>query len=133
MIINKIKPWCNEQKIAIGNFPIKINSIVGLVDLIEGGKVSSSIAYSRLFPELIEQPEKSPQVLAEELNLLQSKDEDFLEKIVNEVLEKNPDKVAAYKKGKKNLIGFFMGEVMRASKGKAEPKSTKEILMRKMS
>ncbi len=132
LIINKIKPWCNEQKIAIANFPIKINSITGLVDLIESGKVSSSIAYSRLFPELIKQPEKSPQALAEELNLLHSNDEDFLEKIVNEVLEKNPDKVAAYKKGKKNLIGFFMGEVMRASKGKAEPKSTKQILMRLM-
>ena len=56
----------------------------------------------------------------------------FLEKLVEEAIEKYPDKVAAYKKGKKGLIGFFMGEVMRASKGKAEPKSTNALLRKKL-
>ena len=133
LIINKIKPWCNDKKISISDFPIPINSIPAFVALIESGKVSSSIAYQKLFPKLIEQPEKTPDTLAEELNILQSADEDFLEKIVNEVLEKNPDKVAAYKKGKKNLMGFFMGQVMRSSQGKAEPKATTALLMKKLS
>jgi aspartyl-tRNA(Asn)/glutamyl-tRNA(Gln) amidotransferase subunit B len=79
--------------------------------------VSSSIAYQRLFPALISSPEKSPEALAQELNLIQSNDADFLGKIVNEILEKNPKEVEAYKKGKKNLIGFFMGQVMKNSKG----------------
>ena len=133
LIINKIKPWCNDKKIDISSFPIPTSSIPAFVELIESGKVSSSIAYQRLFPKLIEQPEKIPDVLAEELNILQSADEDFLEKIVNEVLEKNPDKVAAYKKGKKNLMGFFMGQVMRSSQGKAEPKATTALLIKKLS
>ncbi len=133
LIINKIKPWCNDNKITISDFPIPTDSIPAFVELIESGKVSSSIAYQRLFPKLIEHPEKTPDALAEELNILQSADEDFLEKIVNEVLEKNPDKVAAYKKGKKNLMGFFMGQVMRSSQGKAEPKATTALLMKKLS
>jgi len=133
LVINKIKPWCNDNKIAISDFPIPKKSIPDFVELIESGKVSSSTAYQRLFPKLIEQPEKMPLALAEELNILQSADKDFLENIVNEVLEKNPDKVAAYKKGKKNLMGFFMGQVMRSSQGKAEPKATTALLMKKLS
>jgi len=133
LIINKIKPWCNDKKISIVDFPIPIKSIPSFVELIGSGKVSSSIAYQRLFPELIKQPGKTPDELAEELNILQSADEDFLEKIVNEVLEKNPDKVTAYKKGKKNLMGFFMGQVMRSSQGKAEPKATTALLLKKLS
>ena len=80
---------------------------------------------------MIESPEKTPKTLAESLNLIQSDDTDFLEKIVLDILKRNPDKVKAYKNGKKGLIGFFMGEVMRQSKGKAEPKATNELL-RKM-
>ena len=128
LIINKVKPWCQEEKVSISDFPIKKENIIGFVKLIEEGKVSNSIAYQRLFPALITQPEKTAQHLAEEMDLIQSNDEGALLEIVNEVLEKNPDKVTAYKKGKKNLIGFFMGEVMRSSKGKAEPKSTNALL-----
>ena len=132
LVINKIKPFCNEEKMAISGFKISSKSFAEFADLIESGKVSSSIAYQRLFPALISAPEKSPETLAQELNLIQSNDEDFLEKIVNEVLEKNPKEVEAYQKGKKNLIGFFMGQVMKNSKGKAEPKSTNALLRKKL-
>ena len=68
--------------------------------------------------------------MAEKMNLLQSSDSDFLADIVKEVLAKNPEKVAEYQKGKKGLIGFFMGEVMKASKGKAEPKTTNALIVK---
>jgi aspartyl-tRNA(Asn)/glutamyl-tRNA(Gln) amidotransferase subunit B len=55
-----------------------------------------------------------------------------LEKIVDEVLAANPDKVAEYRKGKKGLIGFFMGEVMKKSQGKAEPKATNALVAKKL-
>jgi len=132
LIINKIKPFCNEEKMAISALKVSAKSFAEFADLIESGKVSSSIAYQRLFPALISTPEKSPEILAQELNLIQSDDEDFLEKIVNEVLEKNPKEVEAYQKGKKNLIGFFMGQVMKNSRGKAEPKSTNALLRKKL-
>ena len=73
-----------------------------------------------------------PLAIAEALNLVQSDDADFLEKLVDEVLAKNPDKVKAYQKGKKGLIGFFMGAVMKASKGKAAPKTTNALLTKKL-
>jgi aspartyl-tRNA(Asn)/glutamyl-tRNA(Gln) amidotransferase subunit B len=132
LIINKIKPFCNEEKMAISALKVSSKSFAEFADLIESGKVSSSIAYQRLFPALISTPEKAPEILAQELNLIQSNDEDFLEKIVNEVLEKNPKEVEAYQKGKKNLIGFFMGQVMKNSRGKAEPKSTNALLRKKL-
>jgi len=132
LIINKILPWCNEQKLEIGQFPVSFKQLSAFIQLIDGGKVSNSNAYQRIFPQLIEQPERSPLEIAKELNLIQTSDEDFLEKIVDEVLAKNPDKVSAYQKGKKGLLGFFVGEVMRQSKGKAEPKTTNALLIKKL-
>jgi len=90
------------------------------------------MAYQRLFPAMVEKPGQPVLKLAESLHLLQSSDAKFLEKLVDEVLEKNPEKVAEYKKGKKGLIGFFMGEVMKASKGKAGPKAANEVILRKL-
>lgn len=131
LTINKILPYLADKKITIDDFPISVAQLSAFLQLIEEGKVSSSIAYQRLFPSLIEQPLIAPLSLAQSLNLVQSADADFLETLVAEAIAKHPDKVKAYQKGKKGLIGFFMGEVMRNSKGKAEPKTT-NALLRKM-
>lgn len=80
----------------------------------------------------MEKPGHSPTLLATEMNLLQSADSDFLEKLADDVLTRFPEKVAEYKRGKKGLIGFFMGELMKASKGKAEPKATQQLLEKKL-
>lgn len=132
LMINKVLPYLNESKTELSDFPITHKNLAAFIQLIEEGKISASIAYTRLFPKMIEKPSMAPLEIAEALNLLQSADEGFLEKLVEEAIEKYPDKVAAYKKGKKGLIGFFMGEVMRASKGKAEPKSTNALLRKKL-
>lgn len=131
LVINKINPWLSEEKKGIGEFPITHQQLGALIQLIDDGKVSNTIAYQRIFPELLDS-KKMPLEIAEALNLVQSDDVDFLEKLVDEVLAKNPDKVKAYQKGKKGLIGFFMGAVMKASKGKAEPKSTNALLVKKL-
>ncbi len=132
LIINKILPWCQERKLEIGKFPVDFDKLAAFVQLIDQGKVSNSNAYQRIFPQLIEQPERSPLEIAQQLNLIQTSDENFLEQITDEVLAKNPAKVAEYQKGKKGLLGFFVGEVMRASKGKAEPKMTNALLIKKL-
>ncbi|MEM1121504.1 MAG: Asp-tRNA(Asn)/Glu-tRNA(Gln) amidotransferase GatCAB subunit B, partial [Bacteroidota bacterium] len=108
-----------------------LKQLGALIQLINDGKVSNTIAYQRLFPELLT-TKKMPLEIAEAMNLVQSSDGDFLEELVAEVLAKNPDKVKAYQKGKKGLIGFFMGAVMKASKGKAEPKATNTLLAKKL-
>ena len=125
-------PYCREQEIRLKDFPVDFGRLAGFINLIESGKVSPAIAYQRLFPALVENPGKDPLELAEILNLLQSEDQGFLEALVDEVIKANPDKVAVYQKGKKGLLGFFMGEVMKKSKGKAEPKATNALLRKKL-
>ncbi|MEM6318402.1 MAG: Asp-tRNA(Asn)/Glu-tRNA(Gln) amidotransferase subunit GatB [Bacteroidota bacterium] len=131
LIINKINPWLSETKSAISDFPATHEQLSALIQLVDDGKVSNTIAYQRIFPQLLT-TKKMPLEIAESMNLLQSSDDDFLAQLVQDVLDKNPDKVKAYKKGKKGLIGFFMGQVMKASKGKAEPKSTNALLVKKL-
>jgi aspartyl-tRNA(Asn)/glutamyl-tRNA(Gln) amidotransferase subunit B len=70
--------------------------------------------------------------IAASLNLIQDSDEDNVTAWVNEVLNKMPDKVIEYKKGKKGLIGLFVGEVKKVSKGKADPRLTNDILLKKL-
>lgn len=132
LVVNKIMPWAAESGNGIEAFPVDASGLAAFLQLIEDGKVSASMAYQRLFPELVKSPDTPPLGLAQSLNLLQSSDSDFLEKIVDEVLAANPDKVAEYRKGKRGLLGFFMGEVMRKSQGKAEPKATNEVVARKL-
>ncbi|MCC6727372.1 MAG: Asp-tRNA(Asn)/Glu-tRNA(Gln) amidotransferase subunit GatB [Saprospiraceae bacterium] len=132
LAINKILPWAAETGSGLESFPVAVGQLAEYLQLIEEGKVSASIANQRLFPELVKFPSASPLELAQSLNLLQSSDSGFLEKIVDEVLAANPDKVAEYRKGKKGLIGFFMGEVMKKSQGKAEPKATNELVAKKL-
>jgi len=128
LIINKINPYCHEQGIAISEFPLTPTSLSEFIDLIDSGKVSNTIAYQKVFPELVNNPSSTALAIAEQHNLIQSSDSDFLTDLVQAVLDKNPDKVNAYKKGKKGLLGFFMGEVMRNSKGKADPKATNTLI-----
>ncbi len=128
LVINKIIPWLKEQNLSIEDFPIGIDQLSAFLGLIDDGKVSASIAYQRLFPVLLQNPSSQVLDLAQQQNLIQSNDAEFLENIIQEIIEKTPDKVSAYRKGKKGLLGFFMGEVMKASKGKAEPKATNALL-----
>lgn len=133
LLINKILPYCNDRQILVADFPIKSRQIGEFIALIDQNKVSNSAAYQRLFPAMLEAPAKVPAELAQELNLIQTSDEGLLEKIIDEIIANNPEAVARYQKGKKGLIGFFMGEVMKASRGKADPKVTNTLLRKKLS
>jgi len=103
----------------------KISEIISLV---ESGKISHSVATQSIFPALTKDSEKSAIVIAEELNLIQDSDTDSITNFVQEAIDKYPDKVAEYKSGNKGLIGLFMGEVMKISKRKADPKAASQIL-----
>lgn len=132
LVINKILPFCQKAKIDLMDFPVTPERLSAFIQLIDEGKVSNSIAYERIFPVLMEEAQKTPLEIAQSLNLIQSTDTSFLEQLVVEAIEGNPEKVAAYRKGKKGLLGFFMGEVMRKSKGKAEPKLTNQLLRKRL-
>lgn len=128
LIINKITPFCNEKGIEIEAFPLSSTTLIAFIDLIDSGKVSNSIAYQKIFPTLLQQPNQSPLAVAEQMNLIQRSDSDFLRAIIEAVLTQFPSKVASYNNGKKGLLGFFMGEVMKKSKGKADPKVANKMI-----
>ncbi len=127
-IIGPVKSYLNELTLHIDQFPITVTALADLIALIDSGKVNYSIASQKIFPELLKADGRSALKIAEALNLIQESDSGQLEPIVKEVLAKYPEKVAEYKNGKKGLLGLFVGEVMKASKGKADPKVTNELL-----
>jgi aspartyl-tRNA(Asn)/glutamyl-tRNA(Gln) amidotransferase subunit B len=128
LVINKVKPYLGEKNISIAEFPLSAEQINEFISIIDNGKVGSALAYQRIFPVLLEQPTKTALAIAESLDLIQNTDVDFIEQVCRDVVAAFPDKVKEYNKGKKGLIGFFMGEVMKRSKGQAEPKSATALL-----
>lgn len=127
----QIKSLLNEQALHISEFPLTPKRMAELVDLIDSGKVSHTIASQKIFPKMLEQPDKTPAAIAEENNWIQESDSNALTELAKQAIAKYPEKVAEYKSGKHNLLGLFMGELMKLSKGKADPKVANE-LMRKL-
>lgn len=128
----QIKSYLNEQGITIREFPLPPARIAAIIELIEAGKVSNSAASQQIFPEMIAHPEEEPLTIAQRLNLIQESDSQAIEAIVDAVLERFAEDVIRYRNGKKGLLGMFMGEVMKASGGKADPKVASAILKQKL-
>lgn len=131
-LIGPVKSALNDKGISMTEFPLTPSALAALIKLVEDGKVSFSIASSRIFPEMLLSPEENPLDIATRLNLLQDNDAGSIAPIIDEVLAKYPDKVAEFRSGKKGLMGLFVGEVMKLSKGKADPKVTNQLLAEKL-
>lgn len=131
-MLGPVKSWLNEHHEEINRFPVVAEKTAELILLVESGKVNFSVASSRIFPALLAEPEKKAAQLAEEMNLIQRSDVSFLEPLIDAVLHKYPEKVQEYKKGKKGLLSMFVGEVIKASRGRAEPKLVNELLKNKL-
>jgi len=132
-VMGPVKSYLNELKENEFQFPVSPRTLADLIGLVDQGKVSFAVASQKIFPELINQSDKTPLELAEQLNLLQDSNEDSVMPIVEQVIKEFPLKVEEYKKGKKAIITMFMGEVMKRSKGKADPKLATELLLKKLS
>ena len=122
----------NEQGLALKDFPVQPASLARLIQLVEEGRLSFSIASSRIFPAMLKDTSSDPLDIAVTLNLLQSSDTSEIAAWVEQALARMPDKVTEYRKGKKGLIGLFVGEVKRLSKGKADPRLTNQLLLEKL-
>lgn len=132
-LLGPVKSWLNENNKEIIDFPLAPDQIVRLIQLVDSDKVNFSVASSRLFSSLLNDPKKDPEQIAAEEHLIQQSDASVLEPVIDKVLEKYADKVMEYKKGKKGLLSLFVGEVMKQSKGQADPKITNEMLLKKLS
>ncbi|MEK6780668.1 MAG: Asp-tRNA(Asn)/Glu-tRNA(Gln) amidotransferase subunit GatB [Bacteroidota bacterium] len=131
-VMGPVKSALHELALSANEFPIPAKELAELIALIDSGKVNFSIASQRLFPELLER-HGSPLEVAQRLNLIQDSSADSILPIVEDVINEFPLKVEEYKKGKKGIISMFMGEVMKRSNGKADPKVATELLLRKLS
>ncbi|MEP6512606.1 MAG: Asp-tRNA(Asn)/Glu-tRNA(Gln) amidotransferase subunit GatB [Parafilimonas sp.] len=139
-----IRQYLNENKISFTELNLPPQIIAELIQLIEDGKVNFSVASSKLLHAVINLAVGSSQLavgsqqsltvleIAQQMNLIQTTNNAELENWVDGVIEKIPDKIAEYKKGKKGLMGLFVGEVKKLSKGKADPKIVTELFEKKL-
>jgi aspartyl-tRNA(Asn)/glutamyl-tRNA(Gln) amidotransferase subunit B len=131
-LMGSIKGWCNRNALELDDFPIPASTIGSLINIIDEGVISNAIGEQKIFPALLANPSAKPKDLAEEMGVVQSSDDDFLGEIIEKAISTYPAKVAEYKSGKKGLLGLFMGEVMKLSKGKADPKVASKMLAIKL-
>ena len=120
----------NEKNIEIDQSPISPENLSKLINLISDGTISGKIAKT-LFVEM-SNGDQDPKKIVEEKGLKQQSDPKELEKIIDKVILDNPDNVQKYKSGKDKLFGFFVGQVMKASSGKANPNLVNDILKKKL-
>ncbi|HTB24746.1 MAG TPA: Asp-tRNA(Asn)/Glu-tRNA(Gln) amidotransferase subunit GatB [Puia sp.] len=131
-LLGPVKSYLNEVGISITAFPVKPAQMASLIALVEDGSVHFSTASSKIFPELASGRATDPLQIAISMNLIQTGDETQILEWVKQAMEKMPDKVLEYKKGKKGLLGLFVGEVKKISNGKADPLLTNQLLIKKL-
>ena len=120
----------NNKSIEITESPITSENLAKLINLIKDGTISGKIAKTVF--EIMADSGKDPKKIVEEKGLKQQSDPKELEKIIDKVISDNPKNVEAYKSGKDKLFGFFVGQVMKQSSGKANPQLVNEILKKKL-
>jgi aspartyl-tRNA(Asn)/glutamyl-tRNA(Gln) amidotransferase subunit B len=120
----------NHSGTPVADSPVTPERLVSLLKLVDNGTVSLKVARD-LFPELYASGQ-SPEQLVQEKGLTQVSDEGTLGEIIDDVMAKNPGQVAQYRSGKDQVLGFFVGQVMKTSGGKANPGKVNELLKKKL-
>ncbi len=121
----------NEKNLEISKSPISSKNLSKLINLIKNGTISGKIAKTVF--ELMIESDKDADAIVNEKGLKQESDPKQLEKLIDNIIKNNQDKVNEYKSGKDKLFGFFVGQAMKVSGGKANPKLINEILKDKLS
>jgi aspartyl-tRNA(Asn)/glutamyl-tRNA(Gln) amidotransferase subunit B len=127
-VMGDVRGWLNERGLPMESFPIPPERLAGLIALIDAGRVSHSIAAQKLFPLMLDDTASTAEQLAQKHDLVQDTNVDLIEAIARDVMARYPDKVEAYRSGQKGLLGLFMGEVMKGTKGKADPKRASDVV-----
>ena len=130
-VMGEVLRVLNERKIDIADFPISPERLGKLLNLILNKTISNNIAKT-VFEEML-QSDTEPEAIVEEKGLAQVSDRGLIEEIVDKVIQENPKQVEQYRGGKTKVFGYFVGQVMRATRGKANPAIVNEILKEKLS
>ena len=120
----------NNKNLEISESPISAKNLAKLINLIKNGTISGKIA--KTIFELMMDGDKDPQVIVEEKGLKQQSDPKALEVLIDKIINDNREKAIEYKNGKEKLFGFFVGQAMKVSGGKANPQLINEILKKKL-
>lgn len=131
-LMGPVKSYMNDSGQSISEFKISPEKIAGMISLIDSGKINHSLATQKLFPALLKDENKDAEELAAELNLIINPNKIDVSQFIKDALDKYPDKVIEYRKGKKGVIGLFMGEIMKSSNGKIDPKKTNQLLIKEL-
>jgi len=129
-LMGDISAYLNTEKLSITDLPLKPESLAEMIQLIEANTISNKIGKD-ILPELLSQG-GSAKALIEKKGLVQESDPAVLEAAIDQVIAANPGELEKYRGGKKNLLGFFVGQVMKATGGKADPKLTNQLLQKKL-
>jgi aspartyl-tRNA(Asn)/glutamyl-tRNA(Gln) amidotransferase subunit B len=125
-VMGEVMAWLNEHKLSIGALPVTASALAELAGLQASGRVNSSTAKD-VFQEMLRGGKKASVIIAER-GLEQVNDDDAILREARAVLDENPDEVARYLAGKEQLLQFFVGQLMKRTRGKANPKTATEIL-----
>lgn len=131
-LMGPVKSFLNEQGVNMSKFPLPPEKLAGLVNLIDEGRLNYSVAAKKVYPAMLLNPGAEPAGLIEQLGVGIDNNADQLSAYIEEVIARYPDKVKQYQSGKKGLIGLFMGEVMRLSKGKIDPRVANRMMAEKL-
>ena len=131
-LVGPIRARLSELNSSISDYPVSPSRLSQLIKLVNEGKINKQIALQKLLPVLEDDEAASVLESAKKLNLIISEDFNELDSFLNEVLDKFPDQVEAYKKGKKGVLGLFVGETMKLAKGKADAKKINTLLLEKL-
>lgn len=125
-LMGEIAAYLKEEKLSINDSKLTPQNLTELVNLIEKGTISNNIGKQIIFTMLKEGTTASE--IVEKQGLSQISDEGALKEIVQKIVDSNPEQVTAYKSGKVQLFGFFVGQIMKETKGRANPKTINELL-----
>tara|TARA_B100000902_G_scaffold395420_1_gene453959 strand:- start:1022 stop:2470 length:1449 start_codon:yes stop_codon:yes gene_type:complete len=126
-----VKAYLNEYAININNFNIGPKQLASLIKSIDDGKISNTLATTKIFPKMLISDDLADKI-AKDNNWIKESNNVQLNNYIKEAISKYPNKVDEFKSGKKGIIGLFMGEVMKLSKGKADPKVANELLKKEL-
>lgn len=131
-LLGSVRAILNEKQIDIEAYAVQPAQLAATINLVDGKKISQQNALQKLLPALEQNQTAEVIQIAEDLNLLIVVDENATSALIDEVLAKHQPQVALYKKGKKGLLGLFVGEVMKLAKGKADAQKVSELILEKL-
>jgi aspartyl-tRNA(Asn)/glutamyl-tRNA(Gln) amidotransferase subunit B len=127
-IMNEILRMLNELGISADELTLAPEYLAGVIKMVDAGKINTATGKSLL--ARVQESGKPPDAIVEKEGLAQVSDDAALKVVIDKVLAEHPDEVSSFKGGKEGLLGWFMGQVMRETRGKADPGLTRELLQK---